>query len=134
MNKVVHFEIPAEDMKRAQDFYHKVFDWEINEIPDMKYTIVITGPVDENRMPKEPGFINGGMMENQREFKNPIITIEVDDIEEAVEKIEDGGGKKIGEKMEVADMGWAAYFRDTEGNMIGLWQNKRGNWRSSNNS
>ena len=125
MNKVVHFEIPAEDMKRAQDFYHEVFDWEINELPEMKYTIVQTGPLNEKRMPKESGFINGGLMEKQNEFQYPVVTIDVEDIEEAGKKIADHGGEMIKDKMEVGDMGWAAYFRDSEGNLIGLWQSKK---------
>ena len=31
-------------------------------------------------------------------------------------------GHFVGEKVQVADMGWAAYFRDSEGNVMGLWQ------------
>jgi len=124
MNKVIHFEIPADDIKRAQTFYADVFGWQINEIPEMKYTIVVTGPTDEQQMAKESGFINGGMMERKDEFQHPIITIDVDDIEEALKKITDKGGKIVLTKMEVADIGYAAYFRDSEGNMIGLWENK----------
>ncbi len=125
MNKVVHFEIPTDDIKRAQAFYTDVFGWQINEIPEMKYTIVVTGPTDEQQMAKEVGFINGGMMERKDEFQHPIITIDVDDIEEASKKITEKGGKIVLTKMEVGDMGYAAYFRDSEGNMIGLWENKK---------
>ena len=32
------------------------------------------------------------------------------------------GGKMVREKMQVGDMGYASYFKDTEGNIIGLWQ------------
>ncbi|MCL4353919.1 VOC family protein [Patescibacteria group bacterium] len=124
MSKVVHFEIPADDIERAQNFYHDVFGWKINEMPKMKYTIVHTGPLDEQNMPKESGFINGGLMERRDEFQHPVITIDVDDIEEALEKITSKGGEVVMKKMEVGDMGWTAYFRDSEGNMIGLWQNK----------
>lgn len=124
MNKVVHFEIPTDDIKRAQAFYRDVFGWQINEIPEMNYTIVVTGPIDDKRMPKESGFINGGLMERKDEFQYPVVTISVEDIEEAGKKITEHSGKMIRPKMEVGDMGWAAYFRDSEGNMIGLFQNK----------
>ncbi|MCL4387361.1 VOC family protein [Patescibacteria group bacterium] len=124
MDKVVHFEIPAEDTKRAQNFYNKVFGWKINEIPEMDYTIVHTGPLDENNMPKESGFINGGIMGRSGDFQHPSVTIGVEDIESALAKIKENGGEILKEKMEVGDMGWAAYFKDSEGNLTGLFQSK----------
>lgn len=125
MNKVVHFEIPVNDVKRAQDFYGRIFGWKINDIPNMDYTIVHTGPTDEKAgMLKEPGFINGGMMKRSFGIKSPVITIDVEDIEEAINKVVSGGGRSIRGKTDVGDMGYSAYIEDTEGNIIGLWQNK----------
>jgi predicted enzyme related to lactoylglutathione lyase len=54
--------------------------------------------------------------------EHPTVTIGVDDIDKAFELISAAGGSPIGEKMAVADMGWAAYFTDSEGNVVGLWQ------------
>lgn len=126
MNKVIHFEIPADDVQRARDFYHEVFGWKINPIPSMDYTIVMTGPTDEkNGMNKEPGFINGGMMKRGSDVTHPVVTIDVEDIEAAMKKITTHGGAFISSKMDVGDMGYAAYFKDSEGNVIGLWQNKK---------
>ena len=53
------------------------------------------------------------------------ITINVPDIDAALASIKKLGGKQSGKKMPVGDMGWTAYFTDTEGNLIGLWQNKQ---------
>jgi hypothetical protein len=53
----------------------------------------------------------------------PVITIGVDDIDATLTKIEDTGGSRLGEKNAVGDMGFAAYFQDCEGNVLGLWQN-----------
>lgn len=124
MNKVVHFEIPADNVERAQKFYHEVFEWTINSMPNMGYTILSTGPTDEKGMTKENGFINGGMMKRQEPIKNPVITINVDSIEDSSKKIVEHGGRIIREKMDVGEMGYAAYFTDSEGNVLGLWQNK----------
>jgi uncharacterized protein len=33
MDKVIHFEIPAEDTERADKFYSQVFGWNINKAP-----------------------------------------------------------------------------------------------------
>jgi predicted enzyme related to lactoylglutathione lyase len=124
MDKVIHFEIPAGNLKRAQDFYQEVFGWVINPMPEMNYTIVMTGPTGKDGMAQETGFINGGMMERQADIKSPVITIGVADIDEAAKKITAHGGKMIRPKMDVGDMGWEAYFTDSEGNILGLWQNK----------
>ncbi|MBI3627050.1 VOC family protein [Candidatus Uhrbacteria bacterium] len=124
MDKVVHFEIPADDTNRAKEFYTKVFGWNGLSMPDMGYTLFTTGPSGEEG-PKEPGCINGGMMKRADFVKAPIITINVDSIEDAGKKIKQHGGEVIREKMAVADMGWAAYFKDSEGNVMGLWQNAK---------
>jgi predicted enzyme related to lactoylglutathione lyase len=74
-------------------------------------------------MPKEAGAINGGMLQRQDPVKSPVITIDVDNMDQAAATIEKNGGKIIRPKMPVGDMGFAAYFKDTEGNVVGLWQN-----------
>jgi hypothetical protein len=123
MDKVVHFEIPADNLARAKKFYNTVFGWKMNEIPEMEYVMVGTVESDEDGMPKETGAINGGMLERQDPVKSPVITINVKNIDQAAEAIEKNGGKLVRPKMAVGDMGYAAYFKDTEGNVIGLWQN-----------
>jgi predicted enzyme related to lactoylglutathione lyase len=122
MDKVVHFEIPADDPERAQKFYGSVFGWEMEQFPEMEYIMIKTTPVDENHMPVEPGGINGGMLKRQRPVTAPVITIAVQDMESAMKNIKKMGGEVVRGKMQVGDMGYAAYFKDTEGNIIGLWQ------------
>lgn len=123
MGKVVHFEIPADDLARAKKFYGTVFGWTLNDFPEMEYTIARTVESDQNGMPKEAGAINGGMLQRQDPVKSPVITIDVDNMDQAAATIEKNGGKIIRPKMPVGDMGFAAYFKDTEGNVVGLWQN-----------
>ena len=59
MDKIVHFEIPADDVARAKDFYGSIFEWGLDDMEGMDYTIVRTVDVDEQQLPKEPGAING---------------------------------------------------------------------------
>ena len=122
-SRVVHFEIPFDDGDRARAFYRTVFGWQTDEIPDMGYTMAMTGPVGDNSMPTEPGFINGGMFQRTDSVNVPVITIDVEDVDAALETVEANGGKTVEPKLTVGDMGFAAYFSDTEGNLIGLWQN-----------
>jgi predicted enzyme related to lactoylglutathione lyase len=122
-SRVVHFEVPFDDADRARAFYRDVFDWQIQEMPELDYTIVSTGPVSDQGMPAEPGYIGGGMFQRQSDVPTPVITLAVDDIDETYTLIEKHGGSRVGEKLPVADMGFAAYFKDSEGNLMGLWQN-----------
>jgi len=125
MDSVVHFEIPADDTKRAQGFYTDVFGWDVNLVPEFNYAIVHTTEVNEKQMPKGVGAINGGMLARQEPIKNVVITIQVDSIEESLKKINKNGGKTVRGKEPVGDMGFAAYFKDSEGNVLGLWENKK---------
>ena len=92
-------------------------------MPEMEYVMVGTTESDENGMPKQPGAINGGMMKRQDPLKHPVVTIDVESIDKALAEVEKNGGQVVREKLAVGDMGFAAYFRDPEGNVIGLWQN-----------
>jgi predicted enzyme related to lactoylglutathione lyase len=120
--RVVHFEIPADDVERAQGFYRDAFGWLMNSIPGMGYTLVGTTPSGDNG-PLDPGAINGGMLERQDPVRSTVVTIEVDDIDTALKTVESLGGKTVRSGMPVGDMGFAAYFADPEGNVVGLWQN-----------
>ena len=122
MDKVVHFEIPVDDLERAKNFYKSVFGWKMESIPEMEYILITTTPVDEKGMPKEIGAINGGMMKRQRPVTSPLITISVEDLDDAMKTVKKMGGEIVRGKIQVGDMGYAAYFKDTEGNIIGLWQ------------
>jgi len=120
--RVVHFEIPFDDAERARGFYQEAFGWALMEMPDMSYTLATTGPSGEQG-PSEPGFINGGMLRRESPNEGPIMVIDVDDIDAALAKIESLGGQTLIGRQAVGEMGYAAYFKDVEGNNMGLWQN-----------
>jgi predicted enzyme related to lactoylglutathione lyase len=122
--RVVHFEVPFDDPERATGFYQEVFGWQIMAMPEFEYHGVATGPTGDQGMPSEPGYIGGGMFKRQASFPStPVITIEVDDIDATLAEIEAKGGSTFEKKMPVGEMGFAAYFKDPEGNVMGLWQN-----------
>ena len=121
--RVVHFEIPADDLGRAGEFYRSAFGWEISAVPGMDYAMLGTTPSDANGSPLEAGSINGGMLARDDYRSTPVVTIDVDDIDIALEKIGTLGGTTVLPKQEVMGMGLTAYFTDSEGNLMGLWQN-----------
>ena len=121
MDKVVHFEVPADDVERAKEFYKKVFDWKLIDF-NPGYTIARTVECDDKNMPLEKGAINGGIMKREDIAKAPVIVINVPSVEEYFKKIEEAGGKKLTDKKEIPNMGYYAYVSDPEGNVIGIWE------------
>jgi uncharacterized protein len=124
MNKIVHFEIPFDDKEKSKEFYGKVFGWQFQEMPEMNYTITRTVEVDKKFMPKESGAINGGMYKrDEQSAKSPVLVIDVPSVDEHIKKIEEAGGKIIRPKVKVGEIGYYAQFQDTEGNILGIWEN-----------
>jgi hypothetical protein len=121
--RVVHFEVPFDDADRALSFYREVFDWQVQSLPEMAYNVVSTGPVSDQGMPTEPGYIGGGMLQREAPVTAPVVTLAVDDIDATLAAVEKHGGSTVNGKQPVGDMGFAAYFTDSEGNVMGLWQN-----------
>ena len=119
--KVVHFEVPYDDVDRATSFYKDIFGWQIQSVPELSYHLVSTGPSGDQG-PTEPGYIGGGMFARQASVATPVITIDVDDIDASLAAIEAHGGSTVEKKIPVGEMGFAAYFTDSEGNLLGLWQ------------
>jgi len=125
MDSVVHFEIPAKNVKRASEFYSKAFGWQFNQFPGFEYWSVGTTMSDKDGRPTSPGAINGGMGQKGKTAPESVtVTVNVADIDSALASVKKFGGKAVGKKNPVGDMGWTAYFQDTEGNVIGLWQSK----------
>lgn len=127
MNRVIHFEIHADDPARAAKFYTDVFGWQIKkwegEGMEMDYWMVMTGD------PKEPG-IDGGLMKRMEPLTGTGVrafacTIGVSSVDEYKEKITKAGGVEIVPKMPVPGVGWMAQFKDTEGNCFGLMQDDK---------
>lgn len=116
MPKIVHFEIPADDVKRAREFYSKVFGWEFKEIPGMNYWLI---SVDGG------GALGGGLMKRQESGQKITDYIEVTDVDKYLKDIERQGGKVLVGKMAVPGTGWFAICTDTEGNPFGLWKDDK---------
>jgi predicted enzyme related to lactoylglutathione lyase len=120
--RVVHFEIPFDDGDRAQQFYRGAFGWQLQSMPGMGYVLASTGPTGD-RGPTEPGFVNGGMFSRSvSPSPGPLVVVDVPSIDEALRRIGELGGETVLGRQPVGTMGFSAYVRDTEGNVIGLWE------------
>ncbi len=130
MNPVVHFEMPAKDKGRMRKFYETSFGWHTEQLgKEMgEYVLVTTTERDEKTgLPKRPGAINGGFYQrtDDPQSQYPSVVIAVDDIKEAMKKVEEAGGKVLGGQVpgkpdDIPGVGLYASFIDTEGNRVGM--------------
>ena len=123
-NPITHFEIPADDVKRAKKFYEKIFDWKISNKEDGgDYYYVMTTEVGEDEWtPTEPGAINGGLVKREKPDETFLNYIKVDSIDKVCKNIEKNGGTILAPKTKMGEWGWWATFKDTEGNVLGLYE------------
>ena len=125
MNRVYTFDLPVDHMERAKKFYEEVFGWEIAPIPGSggNYHSAITVPSDENGEPKIPGGINGGFYQRGTHgLTGTFIEINVPSIDKYLKKVEEAGGKTVLPRGSISNLGFFAVVKDTEGNIIGLWE------------
>ncbi len=120
-NRVIHFEIQADDAARAQAFYEKALGWKIKKVEmedmTMEYWMIDTGT--------GPG-IGGGIYKrpekDAEKFFTYDCTVSVEDIDKSIADVKTAGGEIIREKTEMKGVGWFASCRDTEGNRFSLMQ------------
>jgi predicted enzyme related to lactoylglutathione lyase len=121
MNRVVHFEIHANDPPRARAFYQAMFGWRFDQYGDMDYWLIYTGP------PEQPG-INGGLHKHVGAHDGDAVasfvcTVDVDNLDTMIARTRSSGGSCVVQKKAIPRVGWFAYCKDTEGNIFGLIQN-----------
>ncbi len=114
-NPFCHVELNTNDVKKAKDFYGKLFDWKLEDMdsPGGGYTMIAVGEGT-----------GGGMM------KNPIpgapsfwlSYVLVDDIEAATKKAKSLGANVMKDVMKVGDFGWLSIITDPTGAHLGLWK------------
>ncbi len=123
MSRVIHFEIHGSDPAALTRFYGELFGWKFSQWGDMPYWLIETGPEGT------PG-INGGL--TLRRGARPVdgqavnafvCTIDVASVDDACAKALSLGGTEAVAKMPIPGVGWLAYVKDPDGNILGLMQN-----------
>jgi len=120
MNRVIHFEIHADNPQRAIAFYNNVFSWEFTNWGGNDYWLIKTGPEDK------PG-INGGLIKRRGEIDGQAVlafvcTIAVVSVDDTAKLVVSSGGEIVVPKMPIPGVGWLIYCKDTEGNIFGIHQ------------
>jgi predicted enzyme related to lactoylglutathione lyase len=114
VGNIVWFEIPADNVKRAQKFYKLLFGWKIKQMPGMEYWHIETGGEDASP--------DGGMMK-RKDPRQPITNyVLVGSVDKAAAKVKKLGGKICVPKSAVPGMGFFAVCMDTEKNVFAVWE------------
>lgn len=114
MLRPCHFDLTADDPKRAMKFYSDIFGWKFEEWHGpMPYWEITTGK-------KKKEGINGGMSKRGEQAMPNMNTIDVPSVHKFSKKILAKGGKVVTPKMPLPKVGWFATCQDTEGNNFGI--------------
>lgn len=110
----VHFELHTADSTRARDFYARLFDWTLEEIPvagAAPYTLIKAGN-------------GGGIFETPDPTMPPHWTayVDVDDIRAATDKARDLGATVLQDVTQVSAYGWFSIIQDPTGAVLALWK------------
>jgi uncharacterized protein len=119
MSTSIYFEIQADDLDRAENFYKNVFNWKFKPVPGLpvEYRII------------DNGGTGGGLL--QRPAKKPpqecgtnafTCSFEVGDFDRTAATVEELKGIVALPKFAVPGKCWQGYFLDTEGNVFGIFQ------------
>ena len=127
MPRMVHFEIHASDPEKLAEFYRTLFGWKITKWDGpMEYWLVETGDK------AEPG-INGGLMRRQgppptdgQAVNAFVCTADVRSLDDVLARLPELGGRIALPKMPVPGMGWLAYVKDPDGNIMGAMETDPG--------
>jgi uncharacterized protein len=114
MGRVIHFDIPIDDPDRASAFYREAFGLSVEQWGEFPYW-TLSGGADE-------AGANGALTPRDQSPDSTVVYFEVPDIDAALEQVEAAGGTLETEKMPIPTVGWSAHVRDSEGNLIGVFQ------------
>ena len=117
-NPFVHVELMSTDVNRSKEFYGKLFDWKMQDMPNPEtgtYTLINVGEGT-----------GGGMMKNPMPGapSSWMAYVLVDDVKAATSKAKSLGANVMKDVIEVPNMGWFSIITDPTGAMLGLWQAK----------
>lgn len=123
MPRVVHFEVHASDPERAVSFYREMFGWSFEPWgPPGTYWLIRTGG-------SEAAGIDGGLVPRRgppptdgQPVTGFVNTIDVPDVDDAVQRASSLGGTIALPKMAIPTVGWLAYLKDPDGNIFGVMQ------------
>jgi predicted enzyme related to lactoylglutathione lyase len=121
-NRVIHFEVQADNIERAKTFYEKALGWKITQMMTKEKGGMDYWGLDTGTGPGISGGLYERPTEDDKKFYLYDCTIAVADIDAAVKAVRENGGTITREKEEMKGIGFFSGAKDTEGNRFGLMQ------------
>jgi uncharacterized protein len=115
MAKVVHFEVPVDDPERARRFYSSVFGWRLDAFGDEGYWLATAGPPEE-------GGADGALIRRSELHATPVVVVAVESVDACLAAAEGAGAEVLVGRQEIPSVGYSAYLRDSENNVIGIFE------------
>lgn len=116
MNRVVHFEVRADDVERATAFYQAAFGWSAQDGGgNPLYRFLVTGP-------EGTAGIDGAITQRKAGDAPVEVAIEVADVSAAMQRVSQAGGRVLGGTRTMPGVGVFAHILDSEGNAFTLIQ------------
>jgi predicted enzyme related to lactoylglutathione lyase len=114
-NPFVHVELMTTDVAKAKEFYGSLFDWQLEDLPEMDYTLIKVGEGT-----------GGGMMKTVQPDapSSWLAYVLVDDAVAATDKARTLGATICKEVTEIPGIGWFSVITDPTGATLALWQMK----------
>jgi predicted enzyme related to lactoylglutathione lyase len=114
-NPFVHVELNTTDLGKSKEFYGALFDWTLEDVPGMDYTVIKVGEGT-----------GGGMM------KHPVpgapsawlAYVAVSDIDAATAKAKSLGANVMKDVTEIPGIGWFSVIIDLTGAALALFKPK----------
>ena len=115
-NRIVHFEIPANQPEALTKFYSELFGWNFQKaaVPGAEYWLCDTGSA-------APGIICA-VAQRQNAQQSWMNYVDVASIDAALEKAVALGAQVALPKMPIPGEGAIAAIIDPQGNVCGLWE------------
>lgn len=112
------FDIPTSDFKRAVKFYSEILGEEIKVNDQMGETLGFF-PMDPS------GEVGGDLVPPSEDFvpcdKGTRVYLNCEGkLDEVIDRVKQAGGEVIEPKFSIGEPGFAAFIKDTEGNVVGL--------------
>ncbi len=118
-NPFVHIDLSTGDRQASKKFYKSVFDWKLQDFPEMSWTGIDPKPFDG------PG-CGGGIGDKQMPEAPTAWTayVGVASVKKTLAKAQKAGAKVILPYLEVGQMGALAVFMDPQGATLGIWEQR----------
>ena len=121
-NALNWFEIPAADINRAKKFYETIFNMDMGEVVDMMGMQMAFFPATENK-------VSGGLCKSEMHTPSQngaIVYLNANEegMDNVLNRVEQAGGTVAMPRTQITpEIGYMAFFVDSEGNKMALHSN-----------